>query len=223
MSEDAKKFLLIDASNIDQLMKHTKQNERLIPIEKRELKRIDKFMLDIINNSALTEDEKVMEYNKVLTEFQSLSNIRSMEPSQTKTVQNEKQQVDKITSDYDATVGVQQRYKNKANNVMSLLKMSKQFDITNSGELIVNNEKINGSNISDLLNKAINPNHNVQDIPGWEEFQEILIKSNIPKSLLATNILKPIKHDTPIAKQHNKIEPTMKHNKMLRKWKPYDA
>ena len=73
---DLKKFLLVDANSLNQFSKlFDKKNTRLDPPVKRETNRLDSLMSEIVNNSALPENEKVALYNKTLSEFQNLRHV----------------------------------------------------------------------------------------------------------------------------------------------------
>ena len=224
MTSEAKKFFLIDASNMDQLLKLQESKERLTPIVNRELKELDRLMLAIVNNSKLTDEEKVMAYNKSLAEFQTVAKepkkiIKKIE--NTSTQPNIKTETQKHT--YNPMIGIAQRYKSKAENVLSLLKARNAIGINEIGEILINDETIPNSNISDLLNKAVNPNSKTTLVPGWEKFKSLLALANVPQSLLVNKNTKAINQLKPPKKLQNKSPlRATKSTRSLRKWTPYD-
>lgn len=226
MSSEATKFLLVDASNIDKLFKSQEHKERLTPMVNKELKHLDRLLLEIINNNTLSEEEKVVKYNKVLAEFQSVSK-EAIKPILKKSIveapkQAETTEVKKST--YNPTIGITQRYKSKAETLMSLLRGSGAIDVSNTGEVIIKNEKIPYSNISDLLNKAINPQYNIDRTPGWEKFESLLTDLNVPQSLLGKAKSKSISKAATPKVVHKKPSTLTIHNeRSMRKWTPYDS
>ena len=57
----------------------------------------------------------------------------------------------------------------------------------------IDGSKLDNSNISDLLNGAVNSKVDLDNVPGWREFASLLHNSNVPKSMLsikAKNICK---------------------------------
>ena len=81
----AKKFLLIDSSNVDRVagllrgktsesvITRESQAKRLEPLVTKEIRRLDNEMLNIINDATLTEQEKVSRYNEALADFRMLT------------------------------------------------------------------------------------------------------------------------------------------------------
>ena len=191
-SHDIKKFYLIDSS---QLADSNIVKQRLTPMVNREKKRLDLLMLEVLNNDTLSEDEKVREYNRILMQFQSLekqSPTNTSYPSSTIRPQSHDQQE---KSAYDPLIAVTKQYRNQADSLLSLLKKSNNFSIAGTGEVIINDEKLEGSNISDMLNKAVNPKSKLTDIPGWNKFYDFMRDQNLPKSLVSIEVAEAIKDD----------------------------
>lgn len=65
MSE-AKKYLLVNPSNLDQLESLFYNKKRIEPLATRELYQLDKQMLEIIDNKTISEEEKVSKYNSII-------------------------------------------------------------------------------------------------------------------------------------------------------------
>lgn len=222
--QDAKKFYLVDSSNINNILSRHESAERLKPIQKKELSRLDTLMSSVLNDSKLSDVEKVLEYNRVLTEFQEVATtkpkIAKETPQATASDTNITQNGDSDNlGNYNYLLGVIKQYNKKADNLMSLLTKSKQLKLSDRGEVIIKGKKIPNSNITDLLNRAVNsrpPKLKTHITPGWEEFHTLLREQNIPQSLLYKKIESPNK-TTKVRK------PVSYHIKQLDKWSPYDS
>lgn len=179
----AKKFLLVDANQLKPIQDETNFIERTKPLSTRELQNLDKSMLSIVNNPSLSTDDKVQSYNRVLAEFQSVNSNKNF----VKVDNFDDAKQDNIlpdNHDYDPIKPITNQYKNKATNLFSLLKKSNKITIQPNGEVIIKGTPLSGSNISDLLNKAVNSRTNKHDLPGWNEFEALLDEENIPRFLL---------------------------------------
>ena len=117
---DLKKFLLVDANSLNQFSKlFDKKNTRLDPPVKRETNRLDSLMSEIVNNSALPENEKVALYNKTLSEFQNLRHVT--QPSNTLSQKPLDKKGDQILNLEETLIPIPKQYKNKAKNLFRLL------------------------------------------------------------------------------------------------------
>ena len=231
MSSEVKKFLLVDSNNIDQLFPPGSKKARLEPIANRELKRLDQLMLTIVNNEDMTESEKVDQYNKTLTEFKNTLSTKpvphtvSPKPSSKPnlTSDDKKEDNQKLKEEnkqvYDATIGVDHRYKPRAKKILSLLTDSNLLKYTNTGEVILRGEKIPGSNVSDLLNSVVNPKVKAKQLIGWRQFSDSLKDANIPQSILTTTVA--LKRPSVSKKPHLRTERS-KVKSDFDSWESYD-
>ena len=104
----------------------------------------------------------------------------------------------------------------------SLLKDTNvSFD--NSGEISIHNQKIPHSNISDLLNKAVNPNCKISNLPGWESFKTVLADANIPQSLLVSKTSKASNQYATTKKPVKSPSTPVRNTRLLQRWTPYDS
>ena len=104
---------------------------------------------------------------------------------------------------------------------MSLLDASNDIKVFDNGEIAIKSEKIPNSNISDLLNKAINPYHKVDQLAGWEKFQSLLKETNVPRSLVVTRSNPPNINNDTTPKKVYKRSPTI--STKVKRWTPYDT
>lgn len=176
----AKKFLLVDANQLNPGNNESSFLERSKPLPTKELQSLDKSMLQIINNSMLSTDDKVQAYNRVLSEYQSMTSYPTIN-SDTFNEPSNNIQEEPI---YDPLISITSQYKNKAANLLSLLKKSNKIKVLPNGQVSIKGNTIAQSNISDMLNKAVNSRANKRDIPGWDEFEQLIEEENIPRFLL---------------------------------------
>lgn len=191
MSE-AKKYMLLDPSNIDKmahLLGKSKENgdsspgpstgERLAPIKQRETYNLDKKMLDIINNKVLTEEQKVKAYNQALIEFKSLITDKVSTSVSITAPEKGETTLEKVTSptpdiNIDPLItGVPPKFQKKASALLRYLMNSKKLVVTSSGNVVIGGQSIHDSNITDLINKSVNPITPKYHVPGWDSFHSL--------------------------------------------------
>lgn len=242
MSE-TKKFLLIDPSNVDKLShlisdqvwrkndEKQQLSERLQPIHARELQALDRSMLDIVNNNKLSETEKVKAYNNALTEFRDINNsfspIKQQPPQsvQPPISKPQKSSDNKNDKSYNSMLGIPKMYQNKAANLLQFLTETGNLKVLPSGIVVIHDKEIKNSNITDMINKAVNPNRLNNEVPGWTTFQSLVKSSNTPKALLH-NKFSSIKDETSTLTDHtSRSSPTIsyKNKKYIRNWLQHDS
>lgn len=195
--DHAKKFYLVDSSkHLHNDGYQFSSKERTQTLEQREIRNLDKRMLDVVNNANLSEEQKVSEYNKLLTEFQSARDLSSHGASkpfnQTRSNENQKNLSEPSSNhslnQYNPMLGITKPYQSKAGKLLELLNSTTRFNVAENGEMIIDKKRIPHSNISDALNKAVNPQNRLGVIPGWNEFASFLNDSNPPQTLVGNRI-----------------------------------
>ena len=193
---DAKKLILLDPSNINRLADlFQTTNQRLQPLRTREIHELDTNMLKIINDKSLTDQEKVDKYNSTLAEFQTMSKVKIIPPAP----KPEKNHTDRgdnnnTTSVQQELTGIPKTYHDKAKSLLRLLKSSPDVQVSENGEVTIGEKTIRGSNITDFLNKAVNPNAKIQSLAGWAQFQSVLKEGNIPQTLLSQKVNRELRN-----------------------------
>lgn len=181
--EHAKKFYLVDASQVKGY-KNDSFVQRNKPIISKEIEGLDKMMVDIIKNASLTDEQKVDAYNQALSKFQSLKQevgFNKLLPN----VEPRGQEI-RASNQYDPVMGVPKPYKSKAIKVLDTLLENNKLSFNDKGEVNINGEKFDSSNISDLLNSAVNPKAKYENLNGWSKCYRLIKQENLPKSLLYT-------------------------------------
>ena len=180
--DHARKFYLVDASQLKE-NKDKSFEQRIKPLVRKEIEGLDQKMANIINDNSLTEDEKVDLYNQTLSKFQSLRETVNLNKNHS--LKTEQQQIQK-QPEYDPVMGVPKPYKSKANKVLDGLRERNKITFNKRGEISIAGREIKTSNISDLLNTAVNPKAKSGNLAGWREFDQLIKDENLPKSLLYT-------------------------------------
>lgn len=176
-----KKFLLIDANQYKKMANDS--TNRLQSIESREISKLDLAMRKILEDNNLTEEEKVHQYNTVLTEFQ---NLRQSQSHQYKRTNVEKQE-----EKFDPYIGIPEKFKNKAKFLMKFLQEN-QVTVNSKGEPKLDSETLQDVNITDLIQRAVNPFVKQEPI-GWNKFFTFLHKKNVPLTLLSNRLATTIR------------------------------
>lgn len=211
--------MLLDPSNISRMAEiFQRGNQRLEPLRTKEIRGLDTQMQEIVNDQSLSEREKVLRYNSTLTEFQNLSKEKTVafrEPTK-------KVNIPTVSDDntYDELAGVPKIYHSKAKTLLKILK-PQDLQISKNGEVTIGKEKISGSNISDFLNKTVNPNARSHSPAGWTRFQSLLKDSNVPQMLMSKKVQKELANTPglPLPKKAKARSP--RKSKADPKWESY--
>lgn len=230
--QDAKKFLLVESNDLNRLFRENLTKERLQPLPTRELHQLDSAMLDIVNTPSMSQEEKVKKYNSILTEFQSVAHYNNPPRIQDSKV------VDKPSPEakpptLDPILGVPTLYKRKAENLMTFLKQKNQLSVSDKGEVIIKDEKIDKSNVTDILNKAVNPKSNLKQPTGWTKFQELMEENNVPKSMVSSTLTlrkehskrdkQPDLNHSGVVSRSKRIAPAKRDANPLENWTSHDS
>lgn len=185
---EAKKFLLVDSSQLKSNDKFSYQ-ERTKPLPTKELQSLDVEMLKIVNDPNLSTDEKVQKYNTALTQFQKTISytkpLTVIQKTADKSIVKQESQLSNA-SVYNPTKGISLPYQNKVSNLWSVLKNDGKLKVSRDGSVTIKDELIPGSNITDMLYKAVNPRIQARNVVGWTKFKDFLTETNVPTVMLAT-------------------------------------
>ena len=193
-------------------------------LKKRELYSLDKELLDIINNNELSSDTKVEQYNQTLAKYLDVHKSRRLPAiHDTRPALTNSAVKDNPIDQQLVVAPIPKVYQNKAKNLLNFLVSKDDFIMRADGALTIKDETVDDANITDLLNKAVNPKSKLQDnLVGWNAFKQYLIDRNSPKSLVGVNLDKiedsitpqpSVIASSPISrpKKAGKISPHKKH------------
>lgn len=226
-----KKLVLLDPSHYDQLAQIDSKliTQRQKPLPTKEINRLDRKMLHIVEDELMNDHEKLHAYTQALTDYQNLSDIISHNKTK-KTPAEAKRPASSIpvkaksrTSKESKppknsfTIGIPKQWQRKADSLIELINQQPDASIDAAGKLTIADTTFKSSHISDLINKAVNPNYNHGELEDWDQFSEFMDNINTPKSLFARKE-KPINLTPSKAKNQNGINSRAK--KKL-KWSKY--
>lgn len=189
MSE-AKKFMLIEPDHVQAFSKLVQRqlNSRDQLLPHKELSQLDKNMLEIINESNVSNSEKVRRYNQALAEYQSLNEMtarpvkRDTEDGQVK-IAGETEE----TQPY-SLIGIPKPYQIKAQNLLQALLDSTNITVNSKGEVSIDGSLIPGSNATDLVHGAVNQKFKRDKLKGWQRFKDLFQRANVPRSMLGNHV-----------------------------------
>lgn len=194
MSE-AKKFVLIDPDHMQAFSKLVQQqlNPRDKPLPHNELSRLDRSMLDIINDPSLTSSVKVQRYNQALAEYLSLndkpSSLKPVNQDDSTKANREDERKDKDVLPAYSLIGIPKPFQTKARNLLQALQNTHKLTINDKSEVSVNGNLIQGSNATDIIHGIVNQKFGGTSLKGLTEVKNFIRSANIPKSLLGKHIL----------------------------------
>ena len=171
------------------------QNPLPRDILKESLSSLDQKMADVLKNTSLSIEEKVMKYNTVLEEYLLFADKYYERENPTRPVQNREEiEMDTTPSNktMDAVEGLimttlSRTYRQNAEVMLKHLRNSgtswnKQGVVTHNGQII------EGSNINDLVHFVLRHRKKYPQQPaGLEQFKHILSTTNLPQDLVPWN------------------------------------
>lgn len=169
--EHAKKLMLVEPN----LHQRPTMKEKL-------LSGLDKEMEGILN-SDLPDDVKVKHYGAALRKFITYD-------APVSTVNSKKEM---IITESDVLDSVPPAARHKAKRIMDYIKRSSSAQVSDKGELIVNQHPVAESNIVDLIEAALTRKKALKSQPaGWQEFAQSLKEANVPSSLIANEDIQSV-------------------------------
>ena len=160
-----KRMVLVDEASLKRPRNSTQS------IEKRTLSELDQQMSHILEDTALSDHEKVTSYNQVLQRFLQLKNIGRADPPPPES----KPDTDHVIN--ETLIALPKTLREKGKLLLNRLTYNSR------GELIQNGQVLIGSNITDLINHALRktrrspPRH-------FEAFTRELREQNAPLELI---------------------------------------
>lgn len=203
--EYAKKMMLVDPASSNVIPSKDILKERLQTPAKRELGNLDKEMLQVLHSYNLSDYEKVHQYNQILSKFQMANDTTHRSNTEVTQIDQPPTQNIESFSKYLPLNTIPKQYKQKANVLMDILKNSNTITWDSIGTPIIEGRKIVNDNITDYINKAVNPRVKLDNLSEWDKFKTQLQKLNIPKTLLSEKAINEVN----INKESNRLAQQM--------------
>ena len=87
--------------------------------------------------------------------------------------------------DASLILGIPKQFHKKATGVLKLITNHPSVSVDGGGTLAIDGKPLKSNPVSDLINKAVNPNYSRGKLDDWTQFSHLLHKLNVPKSLLS--------------------------------------
>ena len=178
--EHAKKMILIDPKMMETRMSSPIPNTRVDSIHS-----LDREMRDILEKKYVNDEDKANDYHQVLRLYLKRVNqynrgindrLVSHEPNKRKEEDIEKRDLEK-----EVLESVLNNSKIKAEKIIQRIKPHLEWN--DHGEIIVGDQTIRHSNLSDLVNDALRKRKDFDPV-GWKEFASVLNKINVSRDLI---------------------------------------
>lgn len=169
------------------------QQQQLMPPVAMQLSNLDNELKSILNNPSLGVDEKYNSYYRTFNRYSHLQGKPTVllpePPREHKQVEQKPEMVDNMTS--TVVVGVPVSEKGLLDNLPKIarrrgklllehLKRKEQIQWADTGELLVNDRPVEGSNVTDLFHFFTRDRPSVVPPKGAREFAELLQETNVP-------------------------------------------
>lgn len=147
---------------------------------------LDEEMFKILNDMSLPIDEKLLKYNQVLrrhqTAKQDINKPFQFEMQESQTHATDKpEQPDSVQEAITETVPP--KFQKQANVLLKYARKIPHIKWADNGEMIVDGNKIAGSNIVDIINDLARE-RKPQPALGSDVFLKKLIEANVPKEII---------------------------------------
>ena len=198
-----KKMVLIDPRELERIHTTVKDHD----LTGSSVRNMDVDMKKILERPDLSMHDKMQLYHQTLQRYLRVDKQRGKESLNiTLTSENKKHkhpEGDDIDSDNTSAIHqepnsddivevelldtVPASFETKAKTLLSNLKRNKTKGILNwtpEGEIIVSGNRIQGSNLVDLIHDSLRKRKGYKEPLGWELFNEALALNNTPESLI---------------------------------------
>jgi len=139
------------------------------------LSSLENEMREILEKKKLPADQKLAEYSQLLHRYMKTNEKRN-EPVKIEVQEPEKVQLD----DTELLEGIPIRSMKTAKNLLNSIKRQTNIEWTDTGELVVDGMKIDGSNIIDLLHDFSRERKPHNPAVGAEVLARALQKTHVP-------------------------------------------
>lgn len=191
----------------------------------RHLSNLDKEMSKILNDDSLPIDEKVLKYNQILRKFQRIKQdtqqpfkFEVQEPKvkveaaaiPEPVLEQEKVNIDSFEESILDTIP--QRWHRQARQLLKHSLANPHIKWTDKGEMIVDGNKIVGSNIVDLINDLARDRKSSEPVIGSGVLLKKLLGENVPTEYIVNkrrlSTLKDEMYATPSKQEEPKSSPS---------------
>jgi hypothetical protein len=142
---------------------------------KQLISNLDKEMMKILQDTHMADDEKMIKYKQVLQRHQSA--VREKEKHFQLEIREQPTEFLPLSEGIVETIPP--KWRNQAAMLLQYTRKNPHMKWSEKGELIINGNKILGSNIIDLIND-FSHSRKTKPVIGAESFLEKLLADNVP-------------------------------------------
>ena len=187
--EHSRKVALVPQHLLSSLL----AQQQLNPAVQR-LSYLDNGMQNMLENSNLPPDVKHKQYGQMMHRYQTL---RDQELNKTFPIKlNEVPPTSTIPSG-DIIDSLPRNYRNKAKLLLAHIRKTPNLQVDDFGQVAINGQPIEGSNITDLIFDYVKPTRRSQGPAGWRQFGKMLKQTNVPREAIV-NVTRWNQIDEPV-------------------------
>ncbi len=177
-----KKMVLIDPS-------HMLLSTSPVPdLKSEKILNLDADIKQILDTTSLNAHDKALAYEQALHKY--LSRVGSMNTPNTLT--KPQTPISPVSSDTEKMKQLENRIveslpktlQKKGEILLRYIEDVPDLNWNDKGELIIKDQVVNGSHVSDLVHEILRSRKLGVEPKGWSEFSDALKKSNIPRDLI---------------------------------------
>jgi len=170
----------------DMILQSLKQNQQTVSPIVKSLTILDDEMKEILENTKLEQHEKIQLFSQVLQQYRNTRDNLDVQTKSTPAIILESNISDALAGSYrdaDIIETIPSTFKNKARNLLRIIKADDRMKWNKHGVVTYNGETLNNSNIIDLVNDVVRQRKHSQP-EGWRQFAHALHTLNVPKDLI---------------------------------------
>ena len=138
---------------------------------------LDKAMTTVLKNRKISDAVKWQQYNQILQRFLHVAGQKR----KTLKIPLESSTSEQLKVAILGTVPI--KYQRKAILLLDVLTNEERIQWTKNGEVTIKGQKIQGSNLVELINDVLRHRRNVEPI-GWQEFALLLKDLNVGRDVI---------------------------------------
>ena len=186
--DHAKKMTLIEPRVLEMLQQRHLPHHLMDP-DVKALGALDEKMHDVMNESDLSEEERVKLHNQNLRRYLVYHARETEKPVLVKNVKRDQSSLSPTEDEHldvvekDILESVPQTMKTRAKRLVNKIKTSNRIGWNERGELVLDDQTLPNTNMVDLVNDVLRRRKTFEP-RGWRTFTRALQEENVPQDLI---------------------------------------
>ena len=172
--EHTRKMALVHPQLLNTLLAQQQLNPGLSYLGK-----LDQDMAAVLQNPNLAPDVKHKQFTQLRHQYSSVKD--DLEKPVNMTLQNAPPPIDM----QEIIDSLPKNCKNKGKILLQHIRRSPDMEWNEKGQLIINGNLVEQSNITDLVHHFVRPTRNRPQPEGWSQFANVLHSGNVPREAFA--------------------------------------